>query len=83
MKINWNIKEGTLIEITWNDIVMDSGWTDISEIRTNKPLECKDVGWFINQDELNIRICNSINADNEGSYSVIPKGVIQNIKRIK
>lgn len=81
--INWNIKEGTLLEITWNDIVMDSGWTDIADIKTSNPPECKDVGWFINQDESNIRICNSMNSDNEGSFSIIPKGVIKEIKRIK
>jgi hypothetical protein len=80
--INFNLEEGTLVEITWNDIIMDSGWTDISDIKVNNPPECKDVGWFINQDDLNIRICNSMNSDNEGSYSIIPKGVVRKIRRI-
>lgn len=84
MKVNWDkFKEGDLLLITWNDIIMDSGWTDMPDIKTYNPPECKDVGWFINHDTLNVRISNSMNSDNEGSFSIIPKGVIRDVRKIK
>ena len=84
MKINWkNIKEGTLLLITWHDIVSDCSWLPDVKAQTYKPTQCKDIGWFINHDKLNIRISNSINSDGEKSITVIPKGVIRDVKIIK
>ncbi len=84
MKIkNWdNIKEGTLLLVVWHDIIMDSSWTDIKDIKITKPPECKDIGWFINHDDLNIRISNSINSDGEASFTLIPKGCIRDVRKI-
>ena len=48
-----------------------------------QPTQCKDIGWFINDDALNIRISHSVNDSGEKSVTVIPKGVIRNVQIIK
>jgi hypothetical protein len=85
MKIkNWSrIKEGTLLIISWDDIVNNNSWLSDEVAQKIQPTFCKDVGWFINDDKLNIRIANSVNSDCEKSVTVIPKGVIRDIKIIK
>jgi hypothetical protein len=84
MKIkNWDkIKEGTLLLVTWDDIVSNAAWLKDDEAQNIQPEVCKDVGWFINDDELNIRISSSINSGGEKSATVIPKGVIRDVKKI-
>ena len=84
MKINWKkIKEGTLLLITWNDIVANCSWLSDIVAQSYPATGCKDIGWFINDDKYNIRITNSVNSDGEKSVTVIPKGVIRDIKTIK
>ena len=84
MKTNWDkVKEGTLLLITWNDIVSDSSWLKDEVAQEYQPVLCKDIGWFLNDDKLNIRLFNSINASNEKSITVIPKGVIREVQKIK
>mgnify|MGYP001573820175 CR=1 FL=1 len=81
--IDWNdITEGTLLEIEWDDIIMDSKWTELEIARISGPTKCRDVGWFLNHDELNIRIYYSINGEKEVAFSIIPKGVIRNVRKI-
>lgn len=84
MKVNWkDIEEGTLLLITWDDIVSNSSWLPDNKAQTYPPVQCKDIGWFINHDKLNIRISNSVNIDGDKSITVIPKGVIRDVKIIK
>ena len=81
---DWNkIKEGTLLLITWDDIVSDSGWIKDEQAQIYQPIRCKDVGWFVNSDKLNIRITSSVNISGEKNISVIPKGVIRDVIKIK
>ncbi len=85
MKIkNWNkIKRGTLLLITWDDIVSDSGWIKDADAEVYRPVRCKDIGWFVNDDKLNIRITTSVSSSGEKNITVIPKGVIRNVRKIK
>jgi hypothetical protein len=84
MKQNWrNIKEGTLLLITWDDIVSNASWLPDDKAQIYPPTRCKDIGWFINYDNLNIRISNSVNIDGEKSITVIPKGVIRDVQVVK
>ena len=84
MKMNWKkIKEGTLLLITWDDIVANSSWLSDNKAQDCPAAKCKDIGWFINHDKLNIRISNSVNIDGDKSITVIPKGVIRDIQVIK
>ena len=85
MKIKrWDkIKEGTLLIISWDDIVNNNSWMDDEAAQNIQPTFCKDIGWFVNDDELNIRITNSVNSDGEKSVTVIPKGIIRDVRIIK
>jgi hypothetical protein len=84
MKIkNWSkVKEGTLLVINWEDIVSDSSWLKDSVAQKYPPAQCTDVGWFVNEDEFNIRITSSVNSFGEKNISVIPKGVIRDVQKI-
>jgi len=84
MKVNWkDTEEGTLLLITWDDIVANSSWLSNDKAQIYPPTQCKDIGWFINDDKLNVRISNSVNMDGDKSITVIPKGVIRDVKVIK
>lgn len=81
---DWSkIKEHTLLLITWDDIVSDSSWIKDINAQTYPPVRCKDIGWFVNEDKLNIRITTSVNTSGEKNISVIPKGVIRDVIKIK
>ena len=82
--MNWSkIKAGTLLVISWDDIVSDSSWVPDDKAQKCQPTACKDTGWFVNDDKLNIRITNSVNSQGEKSITVIPKGVIRKVQVIK
>ena len=84
MRYNWSKTEpGTLLLITWNDIVSDCAWLSDDKAQVYPSTQCKDIGWFINHDKLNVRISNSVNSYGEKSITVIPKGVIRNVQVIK
>lgn len=84
MKRNWKkVKAGTLLLITWDDIVANCSWLADDKAQAYPPVMCKDIGWFVNDDKLNIRITNSVNSDGEKSLTVIPKGVIRKVQVIK
>jgi hypothetical protein len=85
MKVkNWSkIKEGTLLLITWDDIVSDSSWIKDINAQVYPPVCCKDIGWFVNDDKLNIRITTSVSSSGEKNISVFPKGVIRDVIKIK
>lgn len=84
MKVNWKkIKEGTLLLITWIDIVEDASWSNDEKFQNMQPALCKSVGWFINDDKLSVRIACSVAFDGDKSGAVIPKGVIHDVKVIK
>ena len=81
---NWDkIKPGTLLIIDWEDIISDSGWVKDIAAQVYPPTVCKDMGWFINDDKLNIRITTSVNNCGDKNVTVIPKGVIRNVRVVR
>lgn len=81
---NWDrIKPTTLLLITWDDILSDASWLTDEKAQSMSPVLCKNVGWFLNHDKLNIRIFDSVASDGNKSCTVIPKGVIRDVKEIK
>ena len=82
--IRWDkIKSGTLLLLTWDDIVSDNSWVEDDNAQTYQPTLCKDIGWFLNCDKLNVRIFNSVNNNGEKSIVVFPKGCIRKVQIIK
>jgi len=81
---NWkNIKEGTLLLISWDDILMVSGWLSDNGAQNTEPAHCKTVGWFVNDDKNNIRLTGTVSEDGDKDIVVIPKGCARKVQRIK
>jgi hypothetical protein len=81
---NWkNIKEGTLLIVTWEDILDVSGWLTDKEALNMKPTRCEVVGWFIGSDKYNIRLTDMVAEDGDKSVIILPKGCVRKVQRIK
>ena len=81
--MNWNkVEPGTLLLVCWDDIVSDATWLKDAAAQTLDTPHCKDIGWFVNDDKLNIRITSSVNDYCEKNVTVIPKGCIRKVKKI-
>ncbi len=82
--MRWSrIKEGTLLIISWDDILDRTAWLSDREAQDTQPASCKTVGWFVNDDKLNIRLTDSVAGDGDKSVVVIPKGCVRNVQIIK
>ncbi|MBE3036467.1 MAG: hypothetical protein IMZ70_05225 [Candidatus Atribacteria bacterium] len=82
--IEWDkTKEGTLLVISWEDILARSVWLSDKEAQETQPAHCKTVGWFVNDDEFNIRVTDTVAEDGDKSVMVIPKGCIRKVQIIK
>lgn len=82
------ITKGDLVVIWWYDAVEESAWQAIYKIEKEQPPISKTVGWYLSEDKICIRILFSISSESldknmEASYSVIPKGMIIKIEKIK
>ena len=84
MKIrNWDkIKEGTLLLISWEDIVEKAGWQTDDEAQSALPCKIKTVGWFVNNCDGCVRISSSIAEDGDKTIFVIPQGCVTDVKKI-
>lgn len=84
MKIkNWSkVKEGSLLLVTWDDIVSNASWLSEASAKSHPAVECKDIGWLTSADKKNIRLSSSINAMGERNVTVIPIGCIRDTVRL-
>jgi hypothetical protein len=79
----------TLSLVWWEDIVSESSWADIVDIKKAKTAVCCSVGWIIKQDSKStILMADYSFEDNKeikqgGSYTTIPTKNIISIKKIK
>jgi len=78
-----------LVMVTWEDIVSNSSWEYISEIKNAKTAICISVGWLIEKNSNNTIIMADFSfEENEeikqgGSFTTIPTKNILAIKKIK
>ena len=78
-----------LVIIYWEDIISNSEWTYISEIKKSKTAICKSVGWLVEKNPKTTVIMADLGfEDNQeikkgGSYTTIPTKNILSIKKIK
>jgi len=79
----------TLVIVYWEDIISNSEWTYISEIKKSKTAICKSVGWLVEENSKTTVIMADLGfEDNQeikqgGSYTTIPTKNILSIKKIK
>ena len=78
-----------LVIVYWEDIISNSEWTYISEIKKSKTAICKSVGWLVEENSKTTVIMADLSfEDNQeikqgGSYTTIPTKNILSIKKIK
>ena len=79
-----NPEKNDLIEIEWVDIVSDSSWFSEQKAAEFPPVQCKSVGYFLNETVDLIRLSHTIQTgeDKERDITVIPKGVVKNVRRL-
>lgn len=83
MDKNTQYDQGDLIEVRFLDIHETSDWTDVKKAVVDTPTKCKVTGYFICEDDELLKVALMVNNLNEVSYTVIPRGVIQDIRKIE
>ncbi len=79
----------TLNLVYWEDIVGDSSWVDIVDIKKTKTAICCSVGWLLKHDtDTTVIMADYSFEDNKevrqgGNFTTIPTKNVLSIKRIK
>ena len=79
----------TLNLVWWEDIVSESSWSDIVDIKKAKTAVCCSIGWIVKEySKSTILMADYSFEDNKeikqgGSYTTIPTKNILKIKKIK
>ena len=79
----------TLSLVWWEDIVSESSWSDIVDIKKAKTAVCCSIGWIVKEESKStILMADYSFEDNKeikqgGSYTTIPTKNILKIKKIK
>jgi hypothetical protein len=79
------LKLNDIVEIEWSDIVTYPVWIPQDEAEKKSTYKCKSIGYFLNQDDKIIRLSCNIQLEDkpERDLTVIPKGCITKIRRLK
>jgi hypothetical protein len=78
-----------LVRIYWEDIIGETNWSDIVDIKKSKTAVCCSVGWLVKQDSNStILMADFSFEDNNdikqgGNYTTIPTKNVLTIKKIK
>ena len=78
----------TLNSVYWEDIVGNSEWSDIVDIKKAKTAVCCSVGCIVNNNKTSVVMADFIFEDNGkikqgGGYTTIPTKNVLSIKKIK
>ena len=88
-EVNKKIFPYDLVIAWWEDIVADSIWVDIPDIKKSTTAVCCTVGWLMKQDDKVTILMSDFNfeSNNEikqgGGHTTIPTKNILKIKKIK
>ena len=76
------------VHVFWIDIVSDSAWRSIEEVKESKCPRCLSTGFLISDEEDYVRLVSDFNFNEDGSIdecgnsTIIPKSVVQEIKEV-
>ena len=77
-----------MVEVVWQDIVSDSGWQDIEQLKDSKLATCVTKGHLLSQVKGVTRIFGDYSTNDKGEIeqigntTIIPNSVIVSIKKI-
>ena len=79
-------KLDTIVEVWWYDTLSIAEWKSEKEACKLQPAICQSIGYFLNSDDISIRISGSIGKDVESGKErcliVIPLGTVFKIRKI-
>jgi len=84
---NWQDKF-PMVEVVWSDIVSESGWQDLDQLKDQKLATCVTKGHLLSQAKGVTRIFGDYSANDKneieqiGNTTIIPNSVIVSIKKI-
>jgi len=77
-----------MVEVVWQDIVSDSGWQDLEQLKDSKLATCVTKGHLLSQVKGVTRIFGDYSTNDTGEIeqigntTIIPNSVIVSIKKI-
>lgn len=77
-----------MVEVVWQDIVSESGWQDLDQLKEQKLATCVTKGHLLSQAKGVTRIFGDYSANDKGEIeqigntTIIPNSVIVSIKKI-
>ena len=78
-----------LVRIYWEDIIGETTWSDIVDIKKSKTAICCSVGWLVNQNAVTTVVMADYSFEDNndikqgGNYTTIPTKNVLTIKKIK
>ena len=78
-----------LVRIYWEDIIGETTWSDIVDIKKSKTAICCSVGWLVNQNAVTTVVMADFSFEDNndikqgGNYTTIPTKNVLTIKKIK
>lgn len=81
------MRQGEIVEITWDDATGEATWTTRSEVEW-PDMQFKTIGYFWKENDRAIMLMTSLCEDWQekdgtiGGMCTIPKGMITNIKKL-
>ena len=78
-----------LVRIYWEDIIGETTWSDIVDIKKSKTAICCSGGWLVNQNEVTTIVMADYSFEDNndikqgGNYTTIPTKNVLTIKKIK
>lgn len=78
-------KKNEILEVHWEDVETDNDWQKEERAGKFALPQCLTIGYFLNQDKNCIRVSHTVqvNKEKDRDVTVMPKGVIKDIRRIK
>tara|TARA_B100001113_G_C21105776_1_gene620830 strand:- start:1882 stop:2247 length:366 start_codon:yes stop_codon:yes gene_type:complete len=76
------------VHVIWIDIVSDSAWRSIEDVKESKLPRCLSTGFLVSEEEDVVRLVSDFNFNEDGSIdecgnsTIIPKCVVQEIKEV-
>ena len=76
------------VHVFWIDIVSDSAWRSIEEVKESKCPRCLSTGFLISDDEDYVRLVSDFNFNEDGSIdecgnsTIIPRHNVYEIKEV-
>jgi len=78
-----------LVRVYWEDIIGETNWTDLIDIKKSKTAICCSVGWLITENSTTTVVMADFGFEDNGDikqgggYTTIPTKNVLSIKKIK